>query len=204
MREFESGSVGQGATTRCKMTFSGYEQAVLAALVPAMIFASWNDYRRHRVPNWLNASILVLGIGVNSYLGSWNGLSASLLGAGVGFGCLFVFWAMRAMGAGDVKFMAAVGAWMGPSLTFQAVLAGGLIGGAMAVGMIAYQRRWMQTYLNLGVVMKKVGSAETAFGDFGSARELNRGASVMPYAIPLTLGSLCVLFSNFFGWGGLL
>lgn len=185
------------------MTFSGYEQAVLAALVPAMLFASWNDYRRHRVPNWLNAAIFLTGVVVQAWIAGWSGAGNALLGALVGFATLFVFWAMRAMGAGDVKFMAAVGAWIGPSLAFQSVIAGGLIGGVLAVLMIAWQKRWMQTYLNLGVVMRKMGSTQTTFGEFGSVRELSRGGAVMPYAIPLTIGTLCVLISNFAGWGGL-
>ncbi len=177
--------------------------AAFALLVPAMLFASWNDYRRHRVPNLLNALVLMSGLAVQSALFGWSGLANGLMGAGVGFAMLIVLWAMRAMGAGDVKFMAAVGAWLGPWLTFQSVLAGGLIGGVMAIGMIAYQRSWLQTYLNLGVVMRKVGSAKTAFSEFGSSRDLSGGLGMMPYAIPLTLGTLFVLLSNSSIWGGI-
>lgn len=179
------------------MNFGGFENAVLAALVPAMLFASWNDYRRHRVPNWLNASIFAAGLGLHCWLSGWSGLATSFGGAAVGFGSLFMLWAIRAMGAGDVKFMAAVGAWMGPSLTFQSLLFGGVFGGVLAVAMIAYQKRWLQTYLNLGIVMRKVGSVQTAFGEFGSVRELSQSGGKMPYAVPLTLGTLCVLFTNF-------
>ncbi|MBX3393811.1 MAG: prepilin peptidase [Phycisphaerae bacterium] len=179
------------------MNLGGFEQAVLAALVPAMLFASWNDYRRHRVPNWLNASIFAAGVAVHCWLGGLSGLAMSVGGAAVGFGALFLLWAIRAMGAGDVKFMAAIGAWMGPSLTVQSLLFGGVFGGVLAVGMIACQKRWMQTYLNLGIVMRKVGSVQTAFSEFGSVRELSQSSGKMPYAIPLTLGTLCVLFTNF-------
>lgn len=185
------------------MVFGGFEQPVLAALVPAMLFASWNDYRRHRVPNWLNLSILLTGFGVSTWLGGWDGFVASLGGAAVGFASLFALWMMRAMGAGDVKFMAAVGAWLGPAMAFQAVIVGAVVGGILAVAVILYRRSFIQTYFNMGVVMRKVGSFRTAFSDDGSFRELTQGGTAMPYAIPLTIGTLCVLVSNFNGWGGL-
>lgn len=185
------------------MSLSGYEWMMAAVLVPAMLYASWSDFRRHRVPNWLNGSILLAGLVFQMSLAGWSGLATGMAGAGVGFALLFVFWMMRAMGAGDVKFMAAIGAWLGPAMTFQAVLAGGLIGGVLAAAMILHQRNWLQTYMNLGVVMRKVGSVKTAFGEYGSVRELSRGGSKMPYAIPLTIGTLFVLVSNFTGWGGL-
>ncbi len=176
---------------------------VAAILIPAMLFASWNDYRRHRVPNWLNLSILCTGVALHAWMFGWSGVGSSFQGVGVGFGCLFVFWMMRVMGAGDVKFMAAVGAWLGPAATFQAVLVGGLVGGVLAIGVIAYQKNFLQTYMNMGVVMRKVGSFKSAFGEDGSYKELSLGGTAMPYAIPLTIGTLCVLVSNFYGWGGL-
>ena len=41
----------------------GFNETMLAVIIPATLIASWTDYRRHRVPNWLNVSIVVLGLG---------------------------------------------------------------------------------------------------------------------------------------------
>ncbi len=175
-----------------------------AILVPAMLVASWNDYRMHRVSNRLNALIVLTGLSAQAFFGGWAGLEAGLLGVLVGFGMLIVLWAVRGMGAGDVKFMAAVGAWLGPLWTFQAVLVGGVLGGVIALGMIAYRRSWHQATANVSVLMTKVSSVRTAFSDFGSAEALGKTCGVMPYAIPLTIGALAVLGSNFSKWWGVL
>ncbi len=176
------------------------DQVMLAVIVPAMAFACWNDYRRHRVPNWLNAGLAAAGLAARAVLEGWSGLGAGLLGMAAGFALLFVLWAMHAMGAGDVKFAAALGAWLGPHLVFQAVLAGALAGGLIALGLIVYRRCWWQASWNLGLLVAKVGSPRTAFSDFGSAQSLSRSTGVLPYAIPLSIGTLVVLVSGYAGW----
>ncbi|MFQ5429819.1 MAG: prepilin peptidase [Phycisphaerae bacterium] len=182
------------------MSQFGFLDLMVAVLVPAMVCASWNDYRFHRVPNWLNAVIAVTGLAAQASWLGWPGVQAGLLGVLVGFAPLFVLWAMRGMGAGDVKFMAAIGAWLGPEMTFHAVVAGGLMGGLIAVGMIAWRRSWRQTSTNLGLLLTKVGTLRTAFSEYGSTRQLSASAAVLPYAIPLSIGTLFVLVSNYSGW----
>lgn len=186
------------------MPQAGFGILVVAILVPAMLVASWNDYRSHRVPNRLNAWIVLTGLGAQAFSGGGSGLEAGILGILVGFGMLVGLWAVRGMGAGDVKFMAAIGAWLGPVWTFQAVLVGGLLGGAIALAMIAYGRNWRQASANVGVLMTKVSSVRTAFSDFGSAESLSKTCGVMPYAIPLTIGAFAVLGSNLSEWWGVL
>src|SRR3972149_6540035 len=88
----------------------GFGEVMLAAIVPAALAACWNDYRFHRVPNWLNAAIAAAGLATQTGFGGWIGLQSGLLGMLVGFGMLILLWAARGMGAGGVKFMAASGA----------------------------------------------------------------------------------------------
>ncbi len=121
----------------------GYAEVMGVLIVPAMLVACWSDVRRHRVPNWLNATIAATGLAVQGFFFGWAGVQAGLMGLGAGFGLLIVLWLMHGMGAGDVKFMAALGAWLGPTATFWAVIAGGLAGGVLAVGLIVYGR-WLK------------------------------------------------------------
>ncbi|MBN2561497.1 MAG: prepilin peptidase [Phycisphaerae bacterium] len=178
----------------------GFGHVMLAVIVPGMIFACWSDFRRHRVPNWLNAGIAVAGLGTRAAYEGWSGLGAGGLGMLVGFGVLVLLWAMHAMGAGDVKFMAALGSWLGPQLTFSAVIVGGLAGGLIAAGLIVYRRCWFEASANVGVLLTKVGTIKTAFSEFGSAKSLSQATGVLPYAIPLSIGTGIVLMSNYFGW----
>ena len=105
----------------------------LAAVALATLAASATDLWKFKVYNALTIPTLVLGVAVSASLGGWAGLVSSLLGAGLGFGLLVIFFAAGGVGAGDVKLLAAVGAWLGPSLTYQVFVASALCGGAYAL-----------------------------------------------------------------------
>jgi prepilin peptidase CpaA len=178
----------------------GFEELMLATIIPAALVASWKDYREHRVPNWLNASIALSGLAAQTAFNGWAGLESALAGMLLAFGMLVIFWAIKGMGAGDVKFMAAIGAWLGPHLTANAVVVGGLAGGLLAVGIIVCRRRWGETFSNFRVLVAKVCNVHTAFSEFGSAKSLSGSTALLPYAIPLSVGALVVAVSNYSGW----
>jgi prepilin peptidase CpaA len=182
------------------MPADAYLITMLAALVPATAYACWKDCRTHRVANWLNASIAATGLAAQWHWFGTHGLTQGLLGIAVGFALLFGLWLIRGMGAGDVKFMAALGAWLGPMLTLYAVAAGGIFGGVLALGMIAVRRTWLQTGINLAALFNKLSSARTALSDFASARSLGRTSGVLPYAVPLTAGMWSVVVIHYCGW----
>ena len=88
----------------------------LAVLVVpiATLYACVVDYRERRVPNWLNGTLAAFGmLAQASYFGWGTGFATALTGMLVGFALLIVPWTMYGMGAGDVKLMAAIGAWLG-------------------------------------------------------------------------------------------
>ena len=172
-----------------------------AILVPGVILASWIDYSQRRVPNWLNAALIVLGFIVQGYYHGLGGLASGALGLLVGLGVLIIPWAMHGMGAGDVKLMAAIGVWFGPLMTLVSFAVGGVLGGVIAVVMILSTGRMQTACANLGVLMVKVQSRDTAFGEFGSAKSFAEGGSqLLPYGVPLTIGSLIVLTGVVFQW----
>src|SRR5450631_39042 len=80
--------------------------------VLVIVAALW-DIRTRRIPNWLTLSGVLLGVALNTFLFEINGLWFSLKGLSVAFGVYFILCLLRAMGAGDVKLMAAVGAAAG-------------------------------------------------------------------------------------------
>lgn len=175
-----------------------------AILVPGVILASWIDYAQRRVPNWLNAALIVLGFAAQAYFHGLGGMTAGLFGLLVGFGVLIIPWAMHGMGAGDVKLMAAIGVWFGPWMTLVSFAVGAVLGGIIAVVMIVSSGRLQAACANVGVLMVKMQSRETAFGEFGSAKSFAAGGSqLLPYGVPLTIGSLIVLAGQVFQWWGL-
>ena len=85
---------------------------LLSALV--IVAAIW-DIRTRRIPNWLTLSGVILSVGLNMFLfdKTLDGIWFSLKGFGLALGVYLVLYILRAMGAGDVKLMAAVGAAVG-------------------------------------------------------------------------------------------
>src|ERR1700684_2543241 len=87
---------------------------VIAAMLLALVIgAAAYDIPYRRIPNSFTASGVLLGLAMNTFLYGWAGLWASLEGLAMGFGAYFILYSMRAMGAGDVKLMAAIGALVG-------------------------------------------------------------------------------------------
>src|ERR1017187_945375 len=83
------------------------EVALLVVLLAAAVF----DVRYRRIPNWLTVGGVVLALAMNAVRAPpLAGVGFALAGLGVAFGIYLLLYALRAMGAGDVKLMAAVGA----------------------------------------------------------------------------------------------
>src|SRR5437773_4390353 len=106
----------------------------ILVLLILVLVASVYDLRYRRIPNWLTASGVVAGFAMNAFLyRGWPGVRFSLLGLAVGFGLYFFLYAIHAMGAGDVKLMAAVGAVVGWVNWFSIFLITAIAGGVLAV-----------------------------------------------------------------------
>jgi prepilin peptidase CpaA len=76
--------------------------------------ASVTDLRARRIPNAISVALLVSGLSFHLCTGLWHGLLTSIAGFAVGFCVLLVLYLIGGGGAGDVKFMGGVGAWVGP------------------------------------------------------------------------------------------
>ena len=170
-----------------------YTQLMIATVVPCTVLACWIDYSARKVPNWLNAALAAGGIiAQTAYFGT-SGLWASLLGMAVGLGVLIVPWAMHGMGAGDVKLMAAIGAWFGPWMCFLAFAIGAVVGGVISVVIITAARKWFHAAANMGTILTKISRKDTVFSEFGSAKGFGATSSLLPYGIPLSIGAWLVL-----------
>ncbi len=177
----------------------GFWELTLAVLVPGTLYASWIDFAQRRVPNWLNALLAAAGIVASAAFYGWSGVGWSAAGLLTGFAVLILPWLMHGMGAGDVKLMAAIGAWLGPWLTLLCFSVGAVIGGVVAVIMILSTGRAVHAITNLQTIATKMRRWDTAFGEFGGAKTFGNTSQLLPYGVPLTAGTLLVLITGYLG-----
>ena len=86
-------------------------------LVLPLLFAlwmAWHDARTNRIPNYLTLGGVLAGLGYQLGLHGWTGLADGFWGMCLGFALLILFYWKGGLGAGDVKALAALGAWLGP------------------------------------------------------------------------------------------
>lgn len=113
-----------------------YMVCVLSLL---LLMAAWQDCQIYRIQNALVISGALLGVVLNGLLPTGINVYASLLGWGVGLLLLLPLYWVRAMGGGDVKLMAMVGAFLGPQATLTALLYILVTGGFLAIAVALYR-----------------------------------------------------------------
>lgn len=106
---------------------------LLGAIVTA---AALVDLRSHRIPNWLTFPAMAVGLALNVITPGGEGFLFSIKGLAAGMALLLIPYMMGAMGAGDVKLMGAVGAFLGAEGVFQACIISLIFGGIYAVILI--------------------------------------------------------------------
>jgi prepilin peptidase CpaA len=112
---------------------------VALPVILLVALATRADVRKRKIPNVLTGPALLLGVLVNLGLGGVSGAGSALLGAVVAGAVLFPGWIMGFTAAGDLKLMAAVGAWLGYPGGFVAAVAALIAGGVIAVIVAAAQ-----------------------------------------------------------------
>jgi prepilin peptidase CpaA len=174
----------------------------LASLMGALAVATYSDLRARRVPNPLVLVGLLVALifhtaadpggGVLTTAPGAIGLLSALGGLAVGFAALFPIYLLRAMGAGDVKLMMMVGAFLGPLQTSGVVVLTFLAGGVLALVMALWQRSFAQLVLNLRFLLT-TSMVCAAGGASPRFEPLAHTAGRMPYAVAIAAGTLLQL-----------
>lgn len=121
----------------------------------AGVAAAVSDLRRFRVANALTLGLLASGLIYHSVAGGWRGLGLGLGGAGFGFAALLLPYALGGMAAGDVKLLAGLGAWLGPPLTYEVLIASALLGGVYALAVAIAAGRLRQTLADVRALVRR-------------------------------------------------
>jgi prepilin peptidase CpaA len=156
-----------------------------------LIWAAWIDGRQLRVPNWLTFPMVLSGLVFNSFAGNGIGFQESLVGMLVGLACLLPLYAVGGMGAGDVKLMAGIGAWLGGWVTFYAFLVSAVVGGIMALLMAVRSGNFNKHYANFLTILAEFQLYASRPSELSKiAAERKPRMMLLPYGIPICIGSL--------------
>lgn len=167
------------------LLFDALAVAVAAAIV---------DVQQRRIPNWLTYPAILAGPLLRSYFFGWKGFLSAVGGCLLAGGIVFMFYAVRAMGAGDLKLLAAIGSIVGPNQAVTVLIATGIAGGVLALIYVAYRRQMRSTLVNVGAVLKF-----HAWGGLHAHPELNLdnpAALRMPYGLAIAAGVLYAFITS--------
>lgn len=171
--------------------------AIVATTITFVALCIVSDVRTLRIPNLLTGPTVLVGLGLNAwYLGS-AGVLASLAGLALAVAILLGPFALGGIGGGDVKMMAAVGALVGPRLVLASLGIGFILGG---VFMAVHLARRAQ----LGATLARCGRMLSAAVLSRSVEPLRVSAArpdaiVLPYSLPLGLGTVGVILRTVVG-----
>jgi prepilin peptidase CpaA len=116
---------------------------VLVALAGAV-----TDVRSARIPNRLTYTAVLVALALRTILLGVAGLKSGAFGMLVAGGLFLFLFVLGAMGGGDMKLMAAVGAWVGSDEVMTLILAAALAGGVLAIGRIIFRNVLGETLKN--------------------------------------------------------
>jgi prepilin peptidase CpaA len=162
---------------------------ILVALV--LTAAIW-DLKSRRIPNWLSLTGIISGIALNSFLYGFTGCKESLEGMATAFGVYFLLYLVRAMGAGDVKLMAAVGSFVGPGNWFMIFLITAVIGGVIALTILIWRKRLRKTFDNVFFIVSEMMHFRAPYMGREELSVKSQKAFTLPHGAVIGLG--CIVF----------
>ena len=181
----------------------GWITGVSAALLTAFVIAvSIFDLRDRRIPNFLVFPAVAIGLIVNLYRQSWNGLGFGLKGLAVGFALLVIPYAVGGMKAGDVKFLAAIGAFVGATDVVRALLATVLFYPALAAVAVIRDGKFKITWLRFRrVLFNFLGVFAPVMRIYALRLEGRDDQSIAsattPFGVSIAAGTLVAIYTNF-------
>ena len=177
----------------------GISAFLLTAFVSAVAIF---DLRERRIPNLLVFPAVVAGVVLNTYRLGLGGLGAASFGLIVGFALLILPYAFGGMKAGDVKFLSAIGSFVGAADVIRVLLAALLCYPAFAAVVVIRERKLRVTWLRFRrVLFNFLSFFAPGMQLYALKLEGQDDSSIQsaatPFGVSLAAGTLIAIYTNF-------
>jgi prepilin peptidase CpaA len=158
----------------------------LLLLLPLAAIVIYYDVRYRRIPNVVVVAALVAGLTINTSFMGFSGALSSVKGLGLAFLPMFLMHIFGALGAGDVKLFAAIGAVVGVTLVPMTFVVVVMLGAVLAI----------YSMLRSGTVFSTLHGVLRIFVGILPGWEMPRFAMpsdrshTIPYGVAIMLGSV--------------
>ena len=167
----------------------------LAPLTAMLAVAAFIDWRQRRIPNWLTVVMMASGLAGSLLPGNVIPPSTAFIGLLVGFAIPFVLFVMGALGGGDVKLLAGVGAWLGPIGVIKIFLIECIVGMIIVIVQSIRQKRLSVLVRNSAVLTVNLVNIDTIGADavYETGKACRSVERPLPYAVPVLIAVLIAL-----------
>lgn len=162
-----------------------------AVFTVAVVACLW-DIRTRRLPNVLTFGAAAAAMAFSLWQHGLSGLGWSVAGWLTAVALFFPFFALRGIGAGDVKLLGALGAWFGALNALYLAALTAMAGGVMAIAVIVLRRSLRDTSQNIWLLLMTWRAAGLR-PVRGLTLDTTRGPK-LAYAIPIAAGALATLW----------
>jgi len=179
-------------------------------LVGLLTWAAVVDVRSRRIPNWLTLTLVLCGLVrplVMPHCPITFVMALAGMGIAAGFGITKIV--LAGSGAGDMKLLAGVGAWLGPWPTLLLIAVSAIVAMLIAIIQSASQRRFKTVARDAlllsadfvsrpraGIVPSAATASTGGASDVSASNETahpHERARTMPFAVAVLIATVCVL-----------
>ncbi|HHX17248.1 MAG TPA: prepilin peptidase [Clostridium sp.] len=126
----------------------------LTVLFITLVLSAYFDYKYFKIKNFVVYPAILSGILINLIISGTGGLKDSIFGTIVPFITLFLLYALRFLGAGDVKLFSAIGAIMGMEFGIYCMAHSFLFGAFLALLIMIKRKNFFERFKKLFLYLR--------------------------------------------------
>lgn len=164
-----------------------------------MLLSFYQDVTYLKIPNRYTTAGTIFGLLFHTATGGLKGMAGSLLGFGLGFGLMLLFYAIGALGAGDVKLFGALGAITGWTFILNGVINSILFACVIGSLLMIVRGEWIERMKAAGALLFNMALLH----DMNGPKRYKKKAATFPFMIAvLPAIAFTATYCEPLVWGG--